>query len=337
METDLNSFGRIGILMGGSSSEREISLKSGKAVYESLKTKAQDVVTIDIQNDDWAGNSRLIQKTHRIDIAFIALHGCFGEDGQIQAMLEQMNIPYTGSGPAASRLAMDKIISRRIFQEGGLPVPNYIVVSREHKGSSMPEMTQHLFPPYVVKPATQGSSIGLSIVDRQKELARAIEHAAGFDQRVVIEEYIGGREITVGILGESALPIVEIIPQNKFYDYEAKYKSGKSNYVVPAILPDQITTQAKRIAQAAHRLLGCSGFSRVDMRLSHDNIPFVLEVNSIPGLTSNSLLPKAAKAAGLDFTQLCICILRLAVQRQPKTNTATATSLSRMEENKAAK
>lgn len=329
METDLDRFGRIGILMGGSSSEREVSLNSGKAVYESLKTKALDVVAIDIQTDNWRENRQLIQEAH-IDIAFIALHGRFGEDGQIQAMLEQMNIPYTGSGPAASRLAMDKIISRRIFQEERLPVPNYVDVSRNDEQGLIFEATQHLSPPLVVKPAAQGSSIGLSIIDTQRQVTKAVQHAANFSERIIIEEYIRGREITVGILGDTALPVVEIIPQNKFYDYEAKYTLGKSSYVVPANLSEQITIQAQRVAHAAHKLLGCSGFSRVDMRLSLDNIPFILEVNSIPGLTSNSLLPKAAKAAGLDFTQLCICILRLAQQRPlKKSSGATSVPLSK--------
>ena len=316
MKTTLNNFGKIGVLMGGPSSEREVSLSSGEAVYKALKEEALDVVAIDIQTDERHPNHQLIQGVN-IDIAFIALHGHFGEDGQIQAILDQMNIPYTGSDPLASGLAMDKIASRRIFQEEGLPVPNYIVLSTKDDRRFIPRITQDLFPPFVVKPAGQGSSIGLSIVQTQKQLNQAIEYAAGFNEYIIIEEYIRGREITVGVLGDSALPVVEIIPQNKFYDYEAKYKPGKSNYIVPASLSVQVTVQAQGEALRAHKLLGCSGFSRVDMRLSPDNIPFVLEVNSIPGLTEISLLPKAAKAVGIDFTQLCIHILRLA-QMKPK-------------------
>lgn len=317
METDLNSFGRIGVLMGGPSSERDISLKSGKAVYESLKAQELDVVNVDIQTDDRQHNHQLIQEEN-IDIAFIALHGHFGEDGQIQAILEEMDIPYTGSDSVASRLAMDKTASQRIFQEQGLPVPNYIVLSSRDSRELYPRLTQDFLPPLVVKPAAQGSSIGLSIVQTQQQLNQAIEYAAGFNERIIIEKYIKGREITVGILDNSALPVIEIIPQNKFYDYEAKYKPGKSNYVVPANLSAQVTVQAQNEALAAHRLLGCSGFSRVDMRLSPDNIPFILEVNSIPGLTQTSLLPKAAKAAGIDFAQLSILILRLAYDRSLK-------------------
>jgi D-alanine-D-alanine ligase len=310
MEKNLNNFGRIGIFMGGPSSEREISLASGQAVYEVLKNQALDVVTIDILTDSWEENCKLIQKVN-IDVAFIALHGHFGEDGQIQAMLELLNIPYTGSDSTASHLAMDKIASRRIFQDAGLPVPNYVILS----GGDDPKIIQNLSGPFVVKPTAQGSSIGLSIVKSEEKLNKAIDYALGFDGRVIVEEYINGREITVGILGDSALPVVEIVPQNKFYDYEAKYKPGMSDYIVPAKLSDKITAQAQDKALIAHRLLGCSGFSRVDMRLNHENIPFILEVNSIPGLMETSLLPKAARAMGIDFAQLCIQILRLTHER----------------------
>jgi len=317
MEIDLSSFGRIGVLMGGPSSEREISLSSGRAVYESLKAQSLEVVAIDIRTDDWQENRLLIQQAN-IEIAFIALHGHFGEDGQIQTMLEQLNIPYTGSDPLASRLAMDKIASRRIFQKQGLPVPNYVVFSTHDNPRFIFRLIKNLSFPLVVKPAHQGSSIGLSIIDQAKQLDKAIEYAVGFDKQIIIEEYIQGREITVGILGDSALPIVEIIPQNKFYDYEAKYKPGRSSYVVPANLSAEATVASQDIARTAHRSLGCRGFSRVDMRLSPDNIPFVLEVNSIPGLTLTSLLPKAAKATGIDFNQLCIRILCLVYERSAK-------------------
>lgn len=317
MEVDLNSFGRIGVLIGGPSSERKISLSSGKAVYESLRNYAADIVAIDIQTDDWRENCQLIREAD-IDIAFIALHGRFGEDGQIQGLLEEMGILYTGSGPAASHLAMDKIASRQIFQKEGLSVPNYVVLSFKDKQEFPLRLIADLVPPFVVKPAMQGSSIGLSIIEAQKQLKQAIEYAFSFGEQIIIEEYVPGREITVGVLGDSALPVVEIIPQNNFYDYEAKYKSGKSDYVVPASLSAQVTAQAQGVAHTAHKLLGCSGFSRVDMRLSPDNITFVLEVNSIPGLTSTSLLPKAARAAGVGFAQLCIHILRLAHERSLK-------------------
>lgn len=314
MEIDTINLGRIGVLMGGASSEREVSLKSGEAVYQSLKAHGQEVVAIDIKTEDWWDNHKIIQEA-QTDIAFIALHGTFGEDGQIQTILEQMNIPYTGSGPVASRLAMDKALSRRIFQDKDLPVPRYVVLDEEVDSESLSAIVQGLKSPLVVKPAAQGSSIGLSIIEEEGQLEKAARHAFSFGDRIIIEEYIPGREITVGILGDSALPVIEIVPQNKFYDYEAKYKPGKSNYVVPADLPVQVSVKAQNIAQAAHANLGCAGFSRVDMRLSTDGIPYVLEVNSIPGLTSASLLPKAARVAGIDLTQLCMRILHLAYER----------------------
>jgi D-alanine--D-alanine ligase len=317
METDLNKFGRIGVLMGGPSSEREVSLKSGGAVYESLKNQNLNAVAIDIKTDDQQQNRKLIREM-RIGVAFIALHGHFGEDGQIQALLEELEIPYTGSGPAASRLAMDKIASRKIFQKKGLPVPNHIIFSIKDCQDLRRRVASVLTQPFVVKPAAQGSSIRLSIVRTEEELEQAAKLAFKFGESIIVEEYIPGREITVGILGDSALPIVEIIPQNKFYDYEAKYTPGKSEYVVPACLSAQVTAESQRVALSAHRALGCFGFSRVDMRLSLGNIPFILEVNSIPGLTETSLLPKAAADSGINFDQLCFDILRLACERSPK-------------------
>ncbi len=320
MEIDsgnLDRFGKIGVLLGGPSSEREVSLASGRAVYESLKSRGMDVVAVDIQTDEWEINQRLIREAN-IDVAFIALHGAFGEDGQIQAMLEQMNIPYTGSDPAASRLAINKIASRQIFQRAGLNVPKYIVVQSKEDKRLYSEIAKVLLPPFVVKPATQGSSIGLSIVDSPQQLSKAVEYATRFDKYIIIEEYIKGREITVAILGDTALPPIEIFPKNKFYDYEAKYKLGKSDYAVPAELTFRLSTCVQRVAQIAHRLLGCFGFSRVDMRIDTEDTVFVLEVNSIPGLTETSLLPKAAMATGISFTQLCTYILHLAYERLAK-------------------
>ncbi|MBU0548783.1 MAG: D-alanine--D-alanine ligase [Candidatus Omnitrophica bacterium] len=314
MGVGVNNFGRIGVLMGGASSERDISLNSGKAVYECLKNLSLEAVCLDIKSDDYIENRSFIREAG-IDTAFIALHGHFGEDGQIQSLLEELNIPYTGSDPDASRLAMDKVASRKVFQKEALPVPNYIVFCSPEAIDSDKEVTSNLTAPFVVKPAAQGSSIGLSIVNRQEQLKEALRLASNYDKNIIIEEYIEGREITVGILAERALPVIEIIPKNKFYDYEAKYAAGMSEYVVPAELPADIACRLQEIGLAAHRSLGCFAFSRVDIRLNRDNAPFILEVNSIPGLTSVSLLPKAASAAGIDFSQLCTRILRLALER----------------------
>jgi D-alanine--D-alanine ligase len=209
---------------------------------------------------------------------------------------------------------MDKIASRNIFEVYGLRVPRYKVA---HKVSYNANWKVHsrLVSPWVVKPATHGSSIGLSIVDKKENLDKAVDLAFGFDERVLIEEYVNGRELTVGILDDKALPAIEIIPKKRFFDYEAKYQQGMTDYVVPAKLDEEINKRIKDVALSAHRLLGCVGCSRIDMILGRDNIPYVLEVNTIPGLTETSLLPKAARTVGIDFPQLCLELIKLAYEK----------------------
>lgn len=308
-----NKFGRIGVLMGGPSSEREISLKSGRAVYEALKQFGLEVVAIDIKTDKIEENVRLI-KSHQINCAFLALHGRFGEDGQIQEVLENIEMPYTGSGPLASKLAMDKVASRRIFEANGLHVPRYDVLEKAFYNSSR-KILNSLALPIVVKPATHGSSVGLTVVDRQEDLGKAVAEAFEFDERILLEEYINGREVTVGILDERALPVIEIIPKRRFFDYEAKYHDGMTEYIVPAHLEEAVAAQIQSDALSAHKLLGCLGCSRVDMILNKDNIAYILEVNSIPGFTEMSLLPKAARAKGIEFAQLCFELIKLAYEK----------------------
>jgi len=310
---DIKRAGKIGVLMGGPSTEREISLKSGQAVYESLQEAGCDVVAIDIKSDSIEEGVKII-KAKEINCAFIALHGRFGEDGQIQRALDDLGIPYTASGASASELAMDKIASREIFKKNGLAVPTYRVF--EGTSDQAPDIAvQGFIFPLVVKPATHGSSIGLSIVDNREDLSGAIDLALSFDARIVIEEYIKGRELTVGILEEEALPVIEVVPKRRFFDYQAKYQTGMTDYIVPAQLPDSISEKTQQAALAAHRSLGCYGCSRVDIILSQDNVPFILEINTIPGLTSTSLLPKAAKILGMDFTQLCLKLINLAYEK----------------------
>jgi D-alanine-D-alanine ligase len=304
--------GKIGVLMGGPSSEREISLKSGHAVHEAFLQLGLDAAEIDITSDDAGENIRLL-KSKKIDCAFLALHGRYGEDGQIQEILEGLSIPYTGSGVQASKLAMDKELSRNIFQEHGLAVPRYKVFQENTFGA---EWNNHLGLPLVVKPVTHGSSIGLSIIDRAEDLNKAVGMAFEFDKRVMIEEYIKGRELTVGILDEKPLPVIEIIPKKTFFDFEAKYQSGMTDYVVPAQIDALAAKKTQEAALAAHRLLGCYGCSRVDLILNHDTIPYVLEVNTIPGMTSTSLLPKAARCVGIDFPRLCVTLIRLAYEKR---------------------
>ncbi|MBM3255597.1 MAG: D-alanine--D-alanine ligase [Candidatus Omnitrophica bacterium] len=307
------NLGRIGVLMGGPSMEREISLKSGHAVYEALVGMGVEAILIDIKTDGVEENIELL-KSHKISCAFLALHGSFGEDGQIQEILENIKIPYTGSAARASRLAMDKVASRKIFSAAGLSVPDYEVLERDSFGPGW-EYRSNLGLPLVVKPASNGSSIGLSIVDKKEEIKKAVQLALGFDERAILERYIPSRELTVGIVEEEALAVIEIIPKKRFFDYEAKYQIGMTEYVVPAELEEGISKKVQGVALKAHNLLGCFGCSRVDILLDERGIPFVLELNSIPGFTPTSLLPKSARVAGIDFVQLCLKLIQLAYER----------------------
>lgn len=313
--SQVTKFGRVGVLMGGPSSEREISLKSGRAVLEALRGLGLDVVDIDINGRDPEENIALI-KSKNISCAFIALHGYFGEDGQIQELLERMKIPYTGSDIFSSRLAMDKTLSQTVFASNGLNVPKYKVVDKVYNTSIDNTIFDELGLPMVIKPASNGSSIGLSIIEKKDDLIRAIDLAFSYGEMVIIEEYIKGRELTVGILDNRPLPVIEIIPKKSFFDYEAKYKAGLSEYIVPADLALDVAKNVQEQAILAHRLLGCYGCSRVDIILDKNNIPFILEVNTIPGMTGTSLLPKAAKTAGMDFAQLCLRLIELAYEKK---------------------
>lgn len=299
MGVDRMKFGRIGILAGGPSSEREISLKSGEAVYNTLKDAGFETVFMDI--------SEHIEediREARIDKAFIALHGGFGEDGTIQSILENLKIPYTGSGPEASRLALDKLASRIIFEEAGLKVPRYKALGKNDEIE-----IGALRLPLIVKPQREGSSVGLSLVLGLNGLGEACREAFRYGDMILVEEYIKGRELTVGILDDRPLPVIEIIPAGNFYDYNAKYKSPETKYVVPAPIKRTVFKEAQTAGIRAHRALGCRSFSRVDMILGEDGIIYVLEINTIPGLTSRSLLPKAAQEVGIDFAALCRRIL----------------------------
>jgi len=291
---------RIGILAGGPSSEREISLKSGKAVRKALHGAGLDAVFMDINEE---GFIRAIDRSG-IDVAFIALHGRFGEDGTVQKILEKKNIKYTGSGPESSSLALDKVASKKRFKSEGLKMPGCCVVKA---GEDISRLDIRF--PCVVKPRREGSSIGLSVVRSEGLLSKAVKEAFQFDENILIEDFVTGREITVGVLDDSALPIVEIVPADGVYDFEAKYRSTGTRYIAPAELEKGQYARVQEEGLKAHRALGCKSFSRVDLILSGEGEIFVLEVNTIPGLTERSLLPMAAKAAGLDFLQLCVKML----------------------------
>ncbi|MBU0634155.1 MAG: D-alanine--D-alanine ligase [Candidatus Omnitrophica bacterium] len=293
---------RVGVLMGGFSSEREISLKSGEAVSIALRQLGYDVKKLDFKNKE-----ELIQKLkqEKLNCVFNALHGRFGEDGKVQKILEDLKIAYTGSGPIASSLAMDKITSHKIFKANNIPVPDFRILTKSTL--TLQNQDDIFFDrfPLVVKPAREGSSIGLSIVEDKDDLLRAINKAFVYDTEILVEEYIGGREITVGILEDNPLPVIEIVPKNRFYDFDAKYTTDATEYIVPAHLPATVTKKAQQLAQMSHKLLGCVCFSRTDMLFDETKGIVVLELNSIPGFTATSLLPKAAAACGISFTQLC--------------------------------
>jgi D-alanine-D-alanine ligase len=307
------NIGRIGILLGGPSSEREISLKSGNAVYETLKSGGLDVVCIDIKDEASAKSDILKQD---LDVAFIALHGRFGEDGSIQRLLDEIDLPYTGSGPRASRLALNKILSRDIFIKNGIPVPRSKVLKRPY---DIKKAAEGFNFPVVVKPSNEGSSIGLTIVDEKKDVKAALDKAFSYDKEILIEEYILGEDITVGILDDRPLPAIHIRPKTKFYSYEAKYTKGLTEYIVPSDLSDNINGWAQILGVACHKALGCSSFSRVDLLLDkRSDRPVVLEVNTIPGMTSSSLMPKAAACIGIDFPHLCLRMIEGALSKTTK-------------------
>jgi len=299
----------IGILEGGISEEREISFLSGEQVYYSLKKANINSVRLDIYTDDEEIVRKMIQES-RIDVAFVALHGRFGEDGQIQKILEDLNIPYTGSDPHASFLAMNKIASKRIFLEKNIPTPPFYFLENKKK------VKINFKFPVVVKPYFSGSSIGVSIVRREEELEKALEGAFRWSEKVIVEKYIEGRELTVGILEEKALGVVEIKYKDDFFNFHTKYGEEKTQIFAPAQLEESVYKKVQMIALSAHKALGCRDFSRVDIRLDKNGNPFVLEVNSIPGLTSHSLLPLSAKCCGISFDELIKRMIMLALGRK---------------------
>ncbi|MGQ9859030.1 MAG: D-alanine--D-alanine ligase [Thermodesulfobacteriota bacterium] len=294
---------RIGVLMGGVSAEREVSLSSGAAVLDALKSLGYDAVGVDLKEDA----ARRIWES-RIEVAFVALHGRWGEDGVIQGLLEAMGIPYTGSGVLASALGMDKVRSRWIFERHGLPVPPYKVLTPKEARSFVPGL-QGPDLPLVVKPSREGSSIGVHIVREKGDLRVALEEALSFGHQVLVERYIPGREIQVGILDDRALGAIEIRPKLEFYDYSAKYTDGLAEHIFPAPLEAERYQRALDLALEAHRLLGCEGGTRVDMRLEEPGDFHVLEVNTLPGMTPLSLLPEIAAGVGIGFAELCERIL----------------------------
>lgn len=361
---------KVGVLMGGASSEREISLASGAMIAQHLPREKYDVVMLDtlalmgenpkISPELRARARRLLERAGqpeqlvgrdqelpasfqeqirgaaaaaapateaiavagggtRLDVAFLALHGPYGEDGTLQGMLDLIGIPYVGSGTLASALAMDKAMAKKIFHAEGIPVPRGVVIHRgdfHRDADRVAEAAAAAALPAVVKPARQGSSIGMSMVKDVAGMRAALEEAFEFDSVALVEERLDGTEITVGIIGNrdlQALPVVEIVSKREFFDYRAKYDPGLSEEIVPARIPDSTARAAQDLALRAHRALGCRNLSRVDMMLVARG-PVVLEVNTMPGMTVNSLLPKAARAAGIPFAELLDRLVQLALE-----------------------
>ncbi|MBP2653089.1 MAG: D-alanine--D-alanine ligase [Firmicutes bacterium] len=299
---------RIAVLMGGPSAEREVSLNTGKAILAALKEKGYNATAIDLEPHS------LVKQLNDAgtEVVFNAIHGKYGEDGILQGALELLGIPYTGSGVLASAMAMDKGISKRLFLQAGISTPKSRQYAKSEVNSdSVPKILAEFGVPVVVKPVTQGSSIGVVVVEKSDDLAAALTEAVNYGD-ILIEEFIQGKELTVAIFGAEdprALPVIEIVPHNGRYDYQSKYTKGATDYIVPARLDEKTVKIVQDEALAAFKVLGCRGIARVDVMLDGNNTPYVLEVNTIPGMTATSLVPKAAAAAGISFADLCEQIL----------------------------
>ena len=298
---------KISVIAGGISPEREVSLVTGNGIYQSLLKTGYKTIFIDFDN-----NSIDILKS--VDVAFIALHGKFGEDGTVQGLLELLKIPYTGSGVLSSAAAMDKIFSKKIFICENIVTPPFIEVTEKNIKNIealKTKVIKNIGFPAIIKPNRGGSSIGVTILNDDNGLEKAVETAFGYDNKIIIEKYIKGKLLTVSIIGKDpvALPIIEIKPKSGFYDYESKYTPGLTDYIIPAEIDDIISKNISDIALRCYKSLDCEGFSRIDFILSDDGIIYALEVNTIPGMTPTSLVPKAADACGINYDLLVEIIL----------------------------
>ena len=286
---------KIAVLMGGPSSEREVSLSSGKAMFAACAALGYDAISVEFENDILSHLDTL----KSVDIVLIALHGGIGENGRIQGMFESLGIRYTGSDALSSAICMDKHISKLLAEDIGIATPRW---KRIRKGKFI--YKNEFDYPFVVKPNSEGSTIGLTIVHNENDYASAVEEAFKYDDEILIEEFISGKEITVSIVGEDVLPIIEIRPEHGLYDYECKYTKGLTEYICPAELNKDLTKRIKQTAFEVYKLLKCRHYGRVDLRLDNNNQHWFLELNTLPGMTDTSLVPKAAKAAGISFEQL---------------------------------
>jgi D-alanine-D-alanine ligase len=294
----------ITVMLGGPSAEREVSLRTGAAVAKALRSLGHEVHELDPKTPDW-------QLPPKTDAVFLALHGTYGEDGTVQKQLDRLGVPYTGCDAEASRIAFDKVLTKQSCMEASVPTAKFAVVNSDR--AALPD---GLRVPLVVKPARQGSSVGLQFVERTEDWAKAIAESLKFDTEVLVEEKIVGRETTVGILGGKVLPVVEVRPKAGTYDYANKYTPGCTEYFCPADFDAATTKRIQDAALGAFKAIGGRDYSRVDVMVRADGSPVVLEVNTLPGMTETSLLPKAAAAAGMNYEQLCQCMIDLALARK---------------------
>ena len=295
---------RITVMLGGPSAEREVSLRSGASVAEALRSRGHEVSELDPRGPGW-------ELPAGTQVVFLALHGTYGEDGTVQSELDQLGVPYTGCDAAASRIAFDKALTKERCVAAGVPTAKHVLVST----ASAP-WPRGWNPPVVIKPVRQGSSVGLQFVERVAEWPEALAEALRYDSQVLVEEKIIGRETTVGVVGGVALPLVEIRPKAGAYDYRNKYTVGATEYLCPAPFDDATTKRVQDAGLAAFGAVGCRDYARVDVMVRGTGEPVVLEVNTLPGMTETSLLPKAAAAAGIPYAELCERMVKLALQRK---------------------
>jgi len=293
----------ITVMLGGPSAEREVSLRSGAAVAAALRSRGHTVSEIDPRDDSW----KLPPDT---DVVFLALHGTYGEDGTVQSQLDRLGIPYTGCGAEASRIAFDKVATKQHCIRANISTPRFTVIERADAG-----WPQDWHPPVVIKPVCQGSSVGLQFVERESDWSKALNDALRYDARVLVEEKISGREVTAGILGDDALPLVEVRAKGGILDYKSKYTVGASEYSCPAAFDAKTTRKIQDAALKAFRAVGGRDYARIDIMVRGDDTPLVLEVNTLPGMTETSLLPKAAAAIGIGYAELCQRMVDFAVGR----------------------
>lgn len=296
------AFGKVAVLLGGWSAERAVSLKSGNAVLAALQSRGVDAVAVDVQRQTVISDLT----DGKFDRAFIVLHGPGGEDGVIQGLLEVLRLPYTGSGVMASALAMDKLRTKQLLEAANLPTPPYMILD---DSTDLDYVCADLGLPLMVKPALEGSSIGMSKVMEESELKQAYTTAAQFDGEVIAEQWVSGKEYTVAILGDKALPLIRLQTPHSFYDYDAKYVANDTQYHCPCGLPPETEAQLQRLALSAFNALGATGWGRVDILTDENDRPYIIELNTVPGMTDHSLVPMAARAVGIEFDELVYRIL----------------------------